>query len=95
MFGTRCTLFNGHVTLSSYHPISPIMAPRSTRPASRSAPAPLSTRKRGESDANEPPKRRRTRHSKGGSDDDHQELKVDERELGRAAKPKKKGKKGR
>jgi hypothetical protein len=45
-----------------------IMAPRSTRPHSRSsAPA---TRKRGESDPNEPPKKRKTRHSKGEVDED-------------------------
>jgi len=43
------------------------MARRSTRPISRSkAPA---TRKRGESDPNEPPKKRKTRHSKGEMDE--------------------------
>ena len=44
------------------------MAPRSTRPNSRSN-APV-TRKRGESDPNEPPKKRKTRQSKGGTDDE-------------------------
>jgi hypothetical protein len=71
------------------------MAPRSTRPQSRSS-APV-TRKRGESDPNEPPKKRKTRHSKGESDE------VDERKegegasvevkprAGKAARPVKKG----
>jgi hypothetical protein len=44
------------------------MAPRSTRPNSRSNAQ--ATRKRGESDPNEPPKRRKTRQSKGGSDEE-------------------------
>jgi hypothetical protein len=67
------------------------MAPRSTRPNVRSnAPA---TRKRGESDANEPPKKRKTRHSKGGSEDnrDGEDVDVIEREVGKASR----GKKGR
>ena len=70
------------------------MAPRYTRPNSRSS-APT-TRKRGESDPNEPPKKRKTRHSKGGSEE------VDERREGEgvevergAGKATRRGKKGR
>src|SRR5271156_4503339 len=52
--------------LSKPHHSKP-MAPRSTRPISHSkAPA---TRKRGESDPNEPPKKCKTRHSKGEMDE--------------------------
>lgn len=50
------------------------MAPRANRQNSKA------TRKRGESDANEPPKRRKTRHSKNDSED--KEIIVDEREGG-------------
>jgi hypothetical protein len=46
------------------------MAPRSTRPNSRTNP-PV-TRKRGESDPNEPPKRRKTRNSRGATDDERE-----------------------
>jgi hypothetical protein len=64
------------------------MAPRTARPHSRSS-APV-TRKRGESDPNEPPKKRKTRHSKGGSDelDERKEGEGDEvkRGVGKAAK---------
>ena len=60
--------------LFSHHSLLSSMAPRYTRPNSRSS-API-TRKRGESDPNEPPKRRKTRHSKGGSEE------VDERREG-------------
>jgi hypothetical protein len=67
------------------------MAPRSTRPNSRSN-APV-TRKRGESDPNEPPKKRKTRHSKGGSDDDRkvEDDGEDERNVGKSARRTKKG----
>ena len=82
------------------------MAPRTTRQKPASA---RITRKRGESDPNEAPKKRKTRHSKGGSDDkrkveDDDENKVEE-EDGRevrddnvvepkAVKPARRGKKG-
>ena len=72
---------------------STIMAPRSTRPNSRSsAPA---TRKRGVSDPNEPPKKRKTRHSKGETDEVDETKEGDvqvQRGTGKAAR---RGKKGR
>ena len=67
------------------------MAPRSTRPNSHSN-APV-TRKHGESDPNEPPKKRKTRHSKGGSDNDRKvedDAEV-ERNVGKSARRTKKG----
>ena len=61
-----------HLVLSlSFFPpflILTTMAPRSTRPNSRSN-IPV-TRKHGESDPNEPPKKRKTRQGKGGSDNE-------------------------
>ena len=67
------------------------MAPRSTRPNHRSsAPA---TRKRGESDPNQPPKRRKTRQSKGETEEE--EPKGDEDVEDGAGKFDKRVKKGR
>ena len=65
------------------------MAPRTTRPHSRSSA--LVTRKRGESDPNDPPKKRKTRHSKPDSD----EMEVDERGGGTAEVKRGEGKSGR
>ena len=66
------------------------MAPRLTRPNVRSsAPA---TRKCGESDPNVPPKKRKTRQSKGGSDEDREDERKDDdtdnhdREVGKRAR---------
>ena len=75
--------------LPSLHPLvvstSTTMAPRSTRPNSR-ANAPV-TRKRGESDPNEPPKKRKTRQTKGGSDvEDDAELVPNAGKSGRRTK---------
>ena len=65
------------------------MAQRTTHRHSRSS-APV-TRKRGESDPNEPPKKRKTRHSKGGESDELDERKEGEggevkRGVGKAAR---------
>ena len=64
------------------------MAPRQTRPIKTST-----TRKRGESDPKEAPKKRRTtRNSKGGSDE---ESKAEKDDVGRSAARVKKGSKRR
>ena len=66
-----------------------MMAPRTTRPYNRtSAPA---TRRHGESDPNDPPKKRKTHHSKTNLDD----IEVDEREGGSVEVKRGEGKSGR
>src|SRR5271168_1492137 len=61
------------------------------RPNSRNAPV---TRKRGESDPNNPPKKRKTRHSKGGSDSERK-AGVDDEVEPRVEKPGRHSKKSR
>jgi hypothetical protein len=75
--------------------------PMPPRRGSRASKRPNTTRKRGESDPNEPPKKRKTRQSKGGSDDDSKvdsdgDPKVDsDDERKTANKPAKRVQKGR
>ena len=72
---------------------STTMAPHSTRPNSRSNAR--VTRKRGESDPNEPPKKRKTRQSKGASDDEPNVV-VEDNNIERSVeKPARRTRKGR